>query len=1296
MPDESSEKKFEEIRKFEAEEIGRARQARYRSGFRHWQTSPPQDGQPASQFVGLAFSGGGIRSATFNLGVLQGLADLGLLPIFDYLSTVSGGGYIGSWLSAWIRRERLSDVQDGLKTDRPNRDANPQPRQIRFLREYSNYLTPKLGLASGDTWAFVGAYLRNLLLNQIILGLVLFALLLVSRPIVLYFWHIAGGKPGWKSPLAGSLFLALAVGTTIANLSAQARRDKFASSDDEMLLATPFDVDLLVLFPILAGVWCFWAWFWAVHRTFVNSQVAWSSWWSDLMNHQWRLAGYHVAQLTATKTLGLAVFCGLLFAAIWACGWIGGEYMRWFGKTEGGNAWDFSAHLVAAKMAAARAGFPLIRVILWAFPAGFVGGLLLAALLKVLWGFVGGRVPEWHIASWGFFLAMFVFLFVQTALYVGLVGQGFTEDAREWWGRLGGTLALGNLCLAALYAISFDGPWAVDSLPKKRIVAWVLAAIWAAITGFGVKAGKTPVSASSASKISPKLIARVAPPVFIVGLLVILSWCTNRVAPHLHDLLGARQDWFDSWLGKWQTPLSSDAYWNGMERALDGCLWVYILLLVGLALFLSWRFGINRFSMHSMYRNRLVRCYLGASRNDRQPQPFTGIDPKDDLLSFEDFLAGAQGFSETYAGPYPIYNTTLNLLNTKNLAWQQRKGASFVFTPKYSGFEFLTPDGGMISALRQTADLKKRLRLGLAMAISGAAASPNMGSHSSPALAFLMTVFNVRLGWWLGNPYDPQKRHKTWGSMGPVFGLFYLICELMGYTDHERGYVYLSDGGHFENLAVYELVRRRCRFIVVCDAGEDHALHFGDLGNAIEKCRTDFGVDIEIDVESMRAQKDSGTSKWHCAVGSIHYEKVDPEAPVGTIVYIKPTLTGDEPTDVQRYADEHPTFPHQTTADQWFTESQFESYRALGHHVAQSTFGVLGDEKELSRMDVESFFVKLRQHWYPPSRFVEASFTKHTATYTALLERMRTDEHLEFLDSQFYPEWPNLMRTALEERRAAIWLPDKPQEKRAGFYFCNELIQLMEDAYLDLNLEADFDHPDNRGWMNLFRHWSWSGMFCATWAISVGIYGARFQGFCERHLDLRPGRMELRDPVPLDAMPLGDKSAAKSYWRRIEKDDGVDFWEAELIQNFVMEGWYGPEAKLTDGQKDHKAQELSRLNLIPFDILIESPREEPEQTLRFNVGFALALVPVAPQDSIDLVYFRIQDHLRKMGLARAALNALMTQYHGRVRNRISPTPILDGASKLPGGASIWEAYPSVDAARRFRNLFESVRLRAGF
>jgi hypothetical protein len=314
-------------------------------------------------------------------------------------------------------------------------------------------------------------------------------------------------------------------------------------------------------------------------------------------------------------------------------------------------------------------------------------------------------------------------------------------------------------------------------------------------------------------------------------------------------------------------------------------------------------------------------------------------------------------------GPYPIINATLNMTKGEELAWQERKGASFVFTPLYCGFH-----GGREHKAGATSVTKEWYRrtdcyggketggvgVGTAMAISGAAASPNMGYHTSAALAFLMTMFNVRLGWWMGNPQYKEPSEKA----GPPWGLPYLGKELFASTGLGSDYVYLSDGGHFENLGIYELVRRRCHLIIACDAEEDAEMKFGGLGNAIQKCRADFGVDIEIDVKPIQKGKTERYSRAHFALGDIRYSKVFPNVKDGKLLYIKSSLTKDIPAGVLSYAEQHKEFPHQTTADQWFDESQFESYRRLGEHICEDVHRDLSVAK-----DVDEWVGSLTRRW---------------------------------------------------------------------------------------------------------------------------------------------------------------------------------------------------------------------------------------------------------------------------------------------------------------------------------------------
>ena len=263
----------------------------------------------------------------------------------------------------------------------------------------------------------------------------------------------------------------------------------------------------------------------------------------------------------------------------------------------------------------------------------------------------------------------------------------------------------------------------------------------------------------------------------------------------------------------------------------------------------------------------------------------------------------------------------------------------------------------------------------------------------------------------IGNPRNQTSRLRQWLGRppkstshlpGPRLGLLYTILELFGATDDSRGFVNLSDGGHFDNLGVYELVRRCCRYIVVCDAGQDGRFLFEDLGDVIRRCRTDFGVEIEIAVDRIGERDALTRSQTHCVIGRIHYlnlpRRVDdrlvdannrplvengglragatPAHEVGYIVYIKPTMTGDEPQDVLESLRRVPEFPHQTTADQWFGESQFESYRKLGMHIADVTFARYVHEAA-GTADMQPFFEHLYHYWYPPSLVISEGATQH-------------------------------------------------------------------------------------------------------------------------------------------------------------------------------------------------------------------------------------------------------------------------------------------------------------------------------
>jgi hypothetical protein len=289
--------------------------------------------------------------------------------------------------------------------------------------------------------------------------------------------------------------------------------------------------------------------------------------------------------------------------------------------------------------------------------------------------------------------------------------------------------------------------------------------------------------------------------------------------------------------------------------------------------------------------------------------------------------------------PLHIVGTAINMNRGRQLAWQSRKAASFTFTPLHAGYEPASAQvsGGFRPVAQYGLDAEGRpFKLGTAIAVSGAAASPNMGFHTSPAVAFLLTVFNLRLGHWCG---DTSKGKNYWQMRDPILGLRYWWAELLGSADQDYPFVNLSDGGHFENLGIYELVRRRCALIVASDAGADPKYGFEDLAEAMRKCYTDFGVGFEFGdggVDAIRPEGDA-PSRRHHAVAKILY----PDGAPGTLVYWKASITADMPPDIMHYKRTMKDFPHQSTADQFFDESQFESYRHLGYEVAKRSLQAL-------------------------------------------------------------------------------------------------------------------------------------------------------------------------------------------------------------------------------------------------------------------------------------------------------------------------------------------------------------------
>jgi hypothetical protein len=252
--------------------------------------------------------------------------------------------------------------------------------------------------------------------------------------------------------------------------------------------------------------------------------------------------------------------------------------------------------------------------------------------------------------------------------------------------------------------------------------------------------------------------------------------------------------------------------------------------------------------------------------------------------------------------------------------------------------------------------------LATAIAISGAAASPHMGMGSIPSLSALMTLLNIRLGFWIAKPSK-----KGWR----VPGFTCLLREMTGTMMTEKNkWLNLSDGGHIENMGVYELLRRRCKFIVCVDGEADPESMFQGHLTLVRHAQIDLGIRIEPRLDEIRPDPKSRFSRTHAQLFRIVYPKTGDGRPegIGLMLYLKLSLTGDEAELLKRYRSMNPEFPHQSTLDQFYDEEQFEAYRQLGVHVVGGTFAPALMTRNPCPNNVRDWFEQLAANMLEPAK----------------------------------------------------------------------------------------------------------------------------------------------------------------------------------------------------------------------------------------------------------------------------------------------------------------------------------------
>ena len=625
--------------------------------------------------VALCLSGGGIRSAAFSLGVVQALAStpcvaapIGdsakapgssapprkLLERFHYLSTVSGGGYLGSWLSTWLSRD--DDHAMAHLTGRPN-GPDEEPGELSWLRAYSNYLTPKLGLTSADAWADVALYLRNLVLNWIV-----FLPLLMVAALLLKLLLIASAAVGASET---ATYVAVAAGALgIVTATAATMRNRPTSGRNSLRQGAYLRV---VLLPSLAAAALF-------------SAAAGSG-----------LARRTMGSLDRPSTIG---WLAAAAALIYAIGWL-------VGRTGKGAA-DAASWVLAGAFYGAFAAFGAFAFLHLQHADVLHLGIHDAAAAALLLTILG---PPWILLG----------QITGEMIFVGLTSHEENSDAdREWLGRSAGWVtAAGCIWLVVTGLVLVGSDLALKSYGAAYGAVGGLSGALTAVIGLSKY---TPAVGPAKTRAGISLNALLAIVATLFAAILVIS-CSALLDQLLlgHPLLQSRL-------------LGGDV--PDMPSAPQDLVWLLIGLVGALAVgYLASRtVNINRFSLHALYRNRLIRAFLGASNPTREQDanqfarfalsdnpPMTSLWPP----------KPPDGWAKLDRGrwrPFHVINMALNIVSTRRLAWQERKAESFTISPLHAG--------SACKAYRRTehyGDPNGGLSVGTAVAISGAAVKPQHG-----------------------------------------------------------------------------------------------------------------------------------------------------------------------------------------------------------------------------------------------------------------------------------------------------------------------------------------------------------------------------------------------------------------------------------------------------------------------------------------------------------------------------------------------------------------------------------------
>ncbi len=872
-------------------EIIAKRRARIRKEFNHTASGREagHEGEPAIQdtLVGLALSGGGIRSAVTNLGVLQGLARSGVLRLVDYLSTVSGGGYIGgclssllsmrqpalekqsipatsgdaaydftqtsntghdtsaapalfttSWSSFPLKDSPVGDIRQTGPTETPSCPTdrcdqayitNFKPRdQMVHLRNRSSYLIPRALPMGSQVIKAVGAVTANTILPLLWFLCAVCTMTALYMLLVSFTCYLPYGSNGCFNLTHHAAAISIP-----AKTAGMALLDRLRYAWSGLLHIAYNELTALQgLVTSNGGI--------AVFVIGLISGLFLPS--CSRIGRSAEIADENPENLAENKFLICLLWSctGILYVAILLC-----------------------CH--QALSTGSRAGILFV-------PTLFSASAFAGTLLRLI-SIANRRKDHWNRCHRStLFLQAGFFLYATGLTFAVALLPGFIMEGNPWFVML----------FQALLALGIRLWMGRD---KKT------------------SSGTDSSTQSLMSKIKEALLNLLVP-TFIFFAIVLAGSLINKFILQYH--------------------------W---PQAITTLPLIKSLALFTLLFLLLCTIDYNKISHHYFYRDRLSEAFLltFARRLTDVSQHIVEMvrNAVDMPLAF---LHGNEEHTGKCAarGPYHLINATLNLTAAKDMKGFRRQAEIFLFSRCFIGSER--------TGFTHTSQYKEGLKVARALTISGAAVTSVMGKSGSLAESFACTVLGIRLGYWLRNPARLDEVSSQCAIFKPFKWMKLLFLELIRYTNARSKYIYLSDGGHNgDNLGIIPLFQRRVRLIIASDAEHDPQYIFDSLNSSLRQAYVDYGIKVDLKItRDNLVPNDKNMTKTHFVVGRILY----PDRPwqASWLVVIKNSISGDELAPILNYRKKCKAFPQESTGDQFFTEEQFEAYRALGRHTAENAF----------------------------------------------------------------------------------------------------------------------------------------------------------------------------------------------------------------------------------------------------------------------------------------------------------------------------------------------------------------------